>query len=107
MTEFSRGARLSTLAATLVLVAGLQACEAPSESAGGDSGDTAGTMAAGATVASAGGARTGTEAGEWRYWGGDEGSSRYSPLDQINADNAMDLEIAWRWWGANYGPQVD
>ena len=25
--------------------------------------------------------RKGTENGEWRYWGGDEGSSRYSPLD--------------------------
>ncbi len=49
----------------------------------------------------------GTQKGEWRYWGGDEGSSRYSPLDQINAENFGDLEIAWRWKADNYGPSVD
>ena len=46
----------------------------------------------------------GTEDGEWRYWGGDEGSSRYAPLDQIDASNVEDLEVAWRWYAANYGP---
>lgn len=51
--------------------------------------------------------RRGTENGEWRYWGGDEGSSRYSPLDQINAENAAELEVAWRWKAANYGPEPD
>ena len=51
--------------------------------------------------------RRGTENGEWRYWGGDEGSSRYSPLDQINEGNAGKLEVAWRWYAANYGPQPD
>ena len=35
--------------------------------------------------------------GEWRYWGGDAGSTRYSALDQINATNARELQIAWRW----------
>jgi len=49
----------------------------------------------------------GTEKGEWRYWGGDERSSRYSPLDQINAQNAGRLEVAWRWYAANYGPEPD
>jgi quinoprotein glucose dehydrogenase len=49
----------------------------------------------------------GTREGEWRYWGGDEGSTRYSPLDQINAANAAKLEIAWRWSAANFGPEVD
>lgn len=49
----------------------------------------------------------GTENGEWRYWGGDERSSRYSPLDQINAENFEDLEVVWRWKAANYGPSVD
>ncbi len=44
---------------------------------------------------------------DWTHWGGDETSSRYSPADQINADNVADLEVAWRWWGANYGPTVD
>ncbi len=41
--------------------------------------------------------RAGTENGEWRYYGGDAGSTRYSPLDQIDPSNVADLEIAWRW----------
>jgi len=49
----------------------------------------------------------GTEKGEWRYWGGDEASTRYSPLDQIDAKNAGKLEVAWRWYAANYGPEPD
>ena len=49
----------------------------------------------------------GTEDGQWRYWGGDERSTRYSPLDQINADNVADLEVAWRWKAANFGPAPD
>jgi glucose dehydrogenase len=53
------------------------------------------------------GLHDGTANGEWRYWGGDEASSRYSPLDQINADNFEDLEVAWRWKADNYGPEVD
>ena len=52
-------------------------------------------------------AQNGTENGEWRYWGGDEGSTRYSPLDQIDAGNVADLEVAWRWKAANYGPTPD
>jgi quinoprotein glucose dehydrogenase len=50
---------------------------------------------------------TGTANGEWRYWGGDERSTRYSPLDQINSANVGKLEVAWRWKAANYGPEVD
>jgi quinoprotein glucose dehydrogenase len=49
----------------------------------------------------------GTQNGEWRYWGGDEGSTRFSPLDQIDASNVARLEIAWRWKAANYGPEPD
>ncbi len=44
---------------------------------------------------------------DWAYWGADERSSRYSPLEQINAENFGDLEIAWRWKAANYGPEPD
>ncbi len=51
--------------------------------------------------------RRGTENGDWRYWGGDEGSSRYSPLDQINRDNVSGLEVVWRWKAANFGPEPD
>jgi len=53
------------------------------------------------------GRRVGTEGGEWRYWGGDERSTRYSPLDQINPGNVGKLEIVWRWSAANFGPEVD
>ena len=45
--------------------------------------------------------------GEWRYWGGDERSSRYTPLDQIDAGNFESLEVVWRWKAANYGPSPD
>jgi glucose dehydrogenase len=45
--------------------------------------------------------------GEWRYWGGHMSSTRHSPLDQINAENFSDLEVAWVWRGDNYGPSPD
>ena len=32
---------------------------------------------------------------EWPSYGGDPGGSRYSPLDDIRADNLSQLEIAW------------
>ena len=43
------------------------------------------------------GAQEGARNGEWRTFGGDTGSTKYSPLDQIDKDNVADLEIAWRW----------
>jgi len=49
----------------------------------------------------------GTAAGEWRYWGGDAGSTRYSALDQIGSDNIDDLEIAWRWSAREFGPRPE
>jgi quinoprotein glucose dehydrogenase len=42
-------------------------------------------------------AQHGTKAGDWKAYGGDEGSTRYSPLDQINGDNIKDLRVAWVW----------
>ena len=45
--------------------------------------------------------------GEWRYWGSDAGSTRYSPLDQIDASNFSELEVAWTWRGDNFGPDAD
>ena len=48
-----------------------------------------------------------TASGEWRFYGGDLGSTRYSSLDQINRDNAGDLEIAWRWTARNHGPRPE
>ena len=49
-------------------------------------------------------AQQGTSDGEWHVYGGDPGHTRYSPLDQIDASNVADLEIAWRWTAQNYGP---
>jgi quinoprotein glucose dehydrogenase len=48
-------------------------------------------------------AQHGAVNGEWRTYGGDPGHTRYSPLDQINASNAGDLEVEWRWTGRNFG----
>lgn len=45
----------------------------------------------------------GNAPGEWRYWGGDAWSTRYSPLDQINAANFESLEQAWRWPAGAFG----
>ena len=39
--------------------------------------------------------------GEWPTYGGDLGSTKYSPLDQIDAANFGDLEIAWSWQSAD------
>jgi quinoprotein glucose dehydrogenase len=44
------------------------------------------------------GARTN---GEWPFYGGDLGNSKYSPLDQINGNNFGQLKIAWRWRSAD------
>ena len=52
-------------------------------------------------------AQRGAEEGEWRYYGGDAGTTKYSPLDQIDRANVADLEIAWRWRTDNLGPRVD
>lgn len=35
--------------------------------------------------------------GEWRFYGGDNGSTKYSLLDQINRQNVSKLKVAWRW----------
>ena len=42
-------------------------------------------------------APTSAAAGEWRYYGGDAGSSKYSPLTQITRANVNRLDVAWRW----------
>ena len=52
-------------------------------------------------------AQQGAPGGEWHYWAGDAGSTRYAPLDQIDAGNVADLEIAWRWKTLNFGPTAE
>ena len=48
-------------------------------------------------------AQQGATNGEWRRTGGDAGSTRYSPVDQITAENVRNLRIAWTWRGDNFG----
>ena len=36
------------------------------------------------------------QTGEWRAYAADKASTKYSPLDQIDADNVNDLQIVWR-----------
>lgn len=45
----------------------------------------------------------GNVAGEWRVWGADLWSTRYSPLDQINGSNFNSLQIAWQWNAGAFG----
>jgi quinoprotein glucose dehydrogenase len=45
---------------------------------------------------SAGVAQYGADSGEWRHYSGDAGSTKYSPLDQIDATNVDRLEVVWR-----------
>jgi quinoprotein glucose dehydrogenase len=41
--------------------------------------------------------QSGAQDGEWRHYAGDHGSTKYSPLSQIDEDNFEDLEVLWRW----------
>src|SRR5438067_3536052 len=45
----------------------------------------------------------GNKPGEWRYWAADAWSTRYSALDQINANNFDSLQVAWQWNAGQYG----
>ena len=61
-------------------------------------------LSGGVTLASA---QSGAANGEWRTYGGDLGSTRYAPLDQIDGDNFDDLEVAWRFSTVNFGSIPD
>ena len=45
--------------------------------------------------------------GEWRYQSADAWGTRYSPVNQIDASNFEDLEVAWTFQSDNYGPAQD
>ena len=51
--------------------------------------------------------QSGAKNGEWPTYGGDLGSTRYSPLDQINASNFDKLEVAWRFKTDSLGPRPE
>ena len=42
-------------------------------------------------------AQQGAQDGQWTSYAGDKGSTKYSALDQIDAGNVKDLQVAWRW----------
>jgi quinoprotein glucose dehydrogenase len=44
-----------------------------------------------------------TKNGEWPYYTADLRGTKYSPLDQINASNFKQLEVAWRIKTDNFG----
>src|SRR5437867_2343515 len=44
-----------------------------------------------------GGVRKPNGNADWRYYGADPATTRYSPLDQINRGNVRDLRIAWTY----------
>src|SRR5690606_3707995 len=52
-------------------------------------------------------AQYGAPDGEWHSWGGDAGFTRYSALDQINANNADELQVIWRWSALPIGDRPD
>ncbi|MCH7908285.1 MAG: pyrroloquinoline quinone-dependent dehydrogenase [Candidatus Hydrogenedentes bacterium] len=51
----------------------------------------------GTAITSIAAAQQGTKDGQWLSYGGDKGSTKYAPLDQIARDNFSNLEIAWQW----------
>ena len=60
----------------------------------------AGTLMLALAVAASGSpppayAQEGAAGGEWRAYGGDNGATKYSPLDQIDATNVAELQVAW------------
>jgi glucose dehydrogenase len=48
-----------------------------------------------------------TKNGEWQSYTGDTRGTRYSPLDQITAQNFNDLEVAWRFKTDNLGTRPE
>ncbi len=66
----------------------------------------AGLLAAAPAAPAAQGGR-GAPDGEWRTYGGDLASTRYADLDQIDAANFDDLEVAWRFGTDNLGPRPE
>src|SRR5215471_1694240 len=52
-------------------------------------------------------AQPSTKSGEWPIYTADLRGSKYSPLDQINANNFNKLEVAWRFKTDNLGPRPE
>ena len=63
---------------------------------------TFGLLAPGAATAQG----PGTADGQWTYLGGDAWHTRYTPADEITAENFNDLEIVWEWSATSFGPST-
>ena len=48
----------------------------------------------------------GTENGQWTYLGGDVQHTRYTPADEITADNFDELTMLWRFNAGSFGPST-
>jgi quinoprotein glucose dehydrogenase len=88
----------------LLVTALLVACSPPTETAAPAAEQPA---AAPQTPTAAAANDTGGRDVEWAFYGGNLASQRYSPLDQIDASNAGQLKIAWRFNTGNYGPRPE
>ena len=64
-------------------------------------------LAVGLTSFGASAEDKGTANGEWHHYTGDIKGSRYSALDQINADNFEDLEMVWSFSTKNLGTRAE
>src|SRR5215475_564168 len=53
------------------------------------------------------GSQPSTKNGDWPYYTADVKGTKYSPLDQINASNFKDLEVAWRFKTDNLGTRPE
>src|SRR5437899_5346701 len=51
--------------------------------------------------------QSGAKNGEWSTYGGDLGSTRYAPLDQIDRNNFAKLQVAWRFKTEMLGSRPD
>ena len=60
-----------------------------------------------ALAASSAFSQSGAKGGEWRSYGADLGNTHYSPLNQIDAGNFKNLEVAWRFHTENLGPRPE
>jgi quinoprotein glucose dehydrogenase len=65
------------------------------------------TALAAALLALPAGAQQGATNGEWHFYGGDAGTTKYSSLDQINSSNVKELKIVWEWKANNFGKRPD
>lgn len=52
-------------------------------------------------------AQQGAKDGDWRFYGADAGTTKYSSLDQINASNVKELKVVWQWNARNFGKRPD